>query len=201
MTEQDFYRGWTMLLAQPYAKDYAFDQAKEGVQLSIFKKRYLDEDSHCWIAACESWISREDHFPLIPEMDRTVKNFRPQPRPLPRPLPPQLLTTSSVRGEERKNTGFDPPEDYPPRLIARHMMENNCSWREATITVMTKVIRHVAEDTYEAKQARSLLAEAQRWRPVSGNLEPVAAIGKAVRRKSSLRIESDAAPDLPEETI
>lgn len=83
MTPKEFMQGWALLLAQPYGVAYRREADVEKAQRLFWLKRFASQNAQAWAEAIGWWINHEDHFPLVPEMDTTIRRHQQQAQPAP----------------------------------------------------------------------------------------------------------------------
>ena len=87
MDREQFYRGWLLLVSQPWGKMYQ-DQgsrmsdeqrATAGIQQELYFKRLSYCNPFLWESICESFATGE-HWPSIDELKRAIAANSPRPR-------------------------------------------------------------------------------------------------------------------------
>lgn len=93
MTDIEFHRGWAMLIVQPWARDYAYDEARESVIIRLFRQHCGSYDGGAWLRRIEWWIAHESSWPTIPQMLGLLRRYQPDPKPV------ALLPDASRHGD------------------------------------------------------------------------------------------------------
>lgn len=70
-------KGWVMLLAQPYSKDYSFDTAKESVQRNLYADALKQLPDNQWIAVVSWWVKHETRWPLLADINTHLTRMFP----------------------------------------------------------------------------------------------------------------------------
>lgn len=83
MTGQEFLKGWAILSAQPYGKDYTYDKAKEAIQRGLYssKLKYLPDGQ--WLAVVDWWVQHESRWPLLSDINAHLTRMFPPSKPEP----------------------------------------------------------------------------------------------------------------------
>ena len=88
MDREQFYRGWLLLVSQPWGKMYQ-DQgsrmsdeqrATAGIQQELYFKRLSYCNPFLWESICESFATGE-HWPSIDELKRAIAANSPADKP------------------------------------------------------------------------------------------------------------------------
>jgi hypothetical protein len=82
MTEQEFYQGWSMLLAEPSAGIYTFGpgaEQREAEQIRLYQSRFMHLPGWRWITACQRWVETGNHWPTITELYDAMNTYAPMP--------------------------------------------------------------------------------------------------------------------------
>lgn len=77
MNEVEFKKAWVLLLAQPWARDYTFDEDKGAIQYRIYWAAFRAVEGKQWLAVVEWWIMNEDHWPLVPQLRTHINRLTP----------------------------------------------------------------------------------------------------------------------------
>lgn len=88
MTDSDFAKGWAVLLAQPYAREYVLDEKRCKVQMHLYRSKFISADPAAWLMAIDYWVSHESKWPLIPDLKALVNRY--ELRNVPNPEQPKL---------------------------------------------------------------------------------------------------------------
>ena len=122
MTDAEFFQGWSFLLVQPWARMYTYGedaQAKEAVQIGIYKSKFKNLDGARWIAVCLNWAEHLDHWPSVSDLSQRLLLIGGAPKALALPAPIEPASA-----------------DYPPRLAYDYSSKHGCSYRDACLKVL-----------------------------------------------------------------
>ncbi|MGH7260164.1 MAG: hypothetical protein ACREI9_05715 [Nitrospiraceae bacterium] len=81
MKEIDFYRGWLVLLSQPYGKRYAEHDEEEKIQAAMYKKHLIRFSKEAWEEAVEKWVVNEKKWPTLPDLIGACRAYEKAHRP------------------------------------------------------------------------------------------------------------------------
>lgn len=75
MTDSDFAKGWAVLLAQPYAREYVLDEKRCKVQMNLYRSKFIGTDPVAWLQSIDYWVSHKSRWPLIPDLKTLVHRY------------------------------------------------------------------------------------------------------------------------------
>jgi len=141
MDREQFYRGWLLLIAQPWGRLYqdrgnltVEQRTTAQIQQELYFKRLAYCNPYLWESICESFATG-DHWPSIDELKRSITANSPQEQP------EQLVEPEWTNGPE------------PIALVMAHAKREAVSIRDAALAVLPGWLKsnpHHA-DAYDAR--------------------------------------------------
>lgn len=148
MDYEEFYRGWLLLIAQPWGKQYQDRQGmtdEQRMTVRIQQELYYKRLAHCnpylWESIAESYAAG-DHWPTIDELKRTIAQNSPQP------------TQEQLVEPDWKSA----PE--PLAIVMAHHKRESVTIREAALAVLPGWLQKNPSHS-DAEDARLFLASAE----------------------------------------
>ncbi|MFO0773726.1 MAG: hypothetical protein U0172_03560 [Nitrospiraceae bacterium] len=74
MTELEFKQGWALLVAQPYGREYALDEARLKAALRSWFGKLQGFSFRAFERVVVRWIEKETRFPLLPDILALVRD-------------------------------------------------------------------------------------------------------------------------------
>lgn len=122
MTTEEFLRGWSLLIAQPWGKLYRGNGPEATIQLELYFKHVNRANPHVWQAVCESQ-AQGDRWPGLAEIKTSL----------------QANGWYAQEGVKQLTgpMGFDYQEaPWPLKACWTYQKEHKCSLREAALAVL-----------------------------------------------------------------
>lgn len=155
MDREQFYRGWLLLISQPWGKLYQerMDMTNEQratvqIQQELYYKRLSWSNPLIWESVCE-WYASGDHWPSIDELKKTVAANSPQQKP---------------------EKAFEPNWSHAPEPIAVMMAyakREGVTIRDAALTVLPRWLTTNA-DHVDRDDVATFIESAQGYFGVGG---------------------------------
>lgn len=82
MSAEVFFKGFAILLVQPWAFQYARDPEREALQGRLYFQAFEKVPAEQWQEIVLWWIHHEDHWPLIAELRRLRLRMFPPAQPV-----------------------------------------------------------------------------------------------------------------------
>ncbi|MDH5669814.1 MAG: hypothetical protein OEY86_17585 [Nitrospira sp.] len=130
MDREQFYRGWLMLVAQPWGRAYqdrgnltSEQRTTAQIQQELYFKRLSFCNPYLWESIAE-WFSTGDHWPSLDELKRAIQANSPIDKQA------QLIEPDWSNAPE------------PLALVMAHHKRELCSLRDAAIAVIPGWIKN-----------------------------------------------------------
>ena len=159
MTKEEFYRGWALLVAQPWGRTYRGKEAEATIQVELYFKHVNRANPIVWQAVCEAH-AQGDHWPGLSELKTSLQANGGY----------QQVGQKQLEGP----MGFAWDEaPWPLKATWTYQKEHDCGLREAALAVIPVWLKeNLGHEDYH--HAQRFLKQAQEnfggRRPGKGNV-------------------------------